>query len=103
VIKGGDKNEYMDSKGNSPILKAKDVKIKAFEAKTTSSDKGNALGLTKKDTDDDIKYTYEEKPKTDERDVLCIKTLNFPFKAIDVEKFSMMRNKIVDACFFPTL
>jgi hypothetical protein len=53
--------------------------------------------LTKKDNDDDIKYTYEEKPKTDERDVLCIKTLNFPFKSIDVEKFGIMRNKIVDA------
>jgi hypothetical protein len=80
VIKGGEKNEYMDSKENSPILKAKHVKVKAFEAKTTSStDKTNTLGLTKKDTNDDIKYTYEEKPKTDERDVLCIKTLNFPF------------------------
>jgi hypothetical protein len=97
VIRGGDKNDYVDSKGNSPILKAKDVKIKAFEAKTTATDKANALGLTKKDTDDDIKYTYEEKPKTDERDVLCIKTLNFPFKTIDVEKFEIMRNKIVDA------
>jgi hypothetical protein len=95
VTRGGEKTEYSDSRGNSPILQAKDVTIKQVVTDTNTADREwdtKALSLAKVT---ETKFQYKEDLRTTKLPVLCLKMLNFPFKSIDIERFGGMRDRIV--------